>query len=74
MQIAANYTRLREKIPDHVTIVLAGKTRSVEEIVEVINAGATDLGENYVQEAKKLYQVIGKQAEWHFIGYLQKTR
>jgi len=32
MQIAANYTRLREEISNHVTIVLAGKTRSAEEI------------------------------------------
>jgi len=77
MQIAANYTRLREEIPDHVTIVLAGKTRSVEEIVEVIDAGATDLGENYVQEAEQMYAHLAEKARtvrWHMIGHLQTNK
>ena len=47
MQIAASYIRLREEIPDHVTVVVAAKTRSIEEVMEVIDAGATDIGENY---------------------------
>ena len=42
MSIAENYRKLREDVPDHVTIVLAGKTRTAEEIVEAIEAGATD--------------------------------
>jgi len=77
MQIAANYTRLRENIPDHVTIVLAGKTRSVQEIVEVIDAGATDLGENYVQEAEQMYGLLAEKAKavrWHMIGHLQTNK
>jgi pyridoxal phosphate enzyme (YggS family) len=53
------------------------KTRSAAEITTAINAGITDIGENYLQEA------ISKQAElstqpkcWHFIGPIQtnKTR
>jgi len=77
MSLAANYIRLREKIPDHVTIVLAGKTRSVEEIVEVIDAGATDLGENYVQEAEQMYTLLAENAtrvRWHMIGHLQTNK
>ena len=53
MQIAANYIRLREEIPPHVTTIVAVKARSVEEVIEVIDAGATDMGENYVQEASR---------------------
>ena len=34
MGIAENYRKLREDVPDHVTIVLAAKTRTAEEIVE----------------------------------------
>jgi len=52
--ITENYQNKRQEIPDYVTIVLAGKTKSAEEIKEVIEAGATDIGENYVQEAEKL--------------------
>jgi len=77
MTIAANYARLREKIPDHVTIVVAAKTRSVEDIVEVIDAGATDLGENYVQEAEEMRDRLADKAKtvrWHMIGYLQTNK
>ena len=77
MQIAANYTRLREEIPDHVTIVLAGKTRSAEEMEEVIDAGATDLGENYVQEAEQMRGRLAEKANrvrWHMIGHLQTNK
>jgi len=77
MQIAANYIKLRADIPDHVTIVLAGKTRSVEEITAVIDAGATDLGENYVQEAQRMRSHLAEKAagvRWHMIGHLQTNK
>ena len=35
------------------TIVLACKTRTPDEILAAIDAGATDLGQNYVQEAER---------------------
>ena len=60
MRIAENYQRIREEISDNVTIILAGKTRTPEEIEEAIEAGATDIGENYVQEAEKMYDSLGK--------------
>lgn len=77
MSIAENYQRVREEIPDNVTIVLAGKTRTLEEIEEVIEAGATDIGENYVQEAEAMYDSLGEKAKkvrWHMIGHLQKNK
>jgi len=77
MQIGANYTRLREEIPDHVTIVLAAKTRSAKDIVEVIDAGATDIGENYVQEAEQMRDRLAEKAQairWHMIGHLQTNK
>src|SRR6056297_2261391 len=77
MGITSNYQKLREEIPDHVTIVLAGKTKSAEEIKEVIDAGATDIGENYVQEGETIRQELGEKANrvrWHMIGHLQKNK
>ena len=41
------------------TIVLAAKTRTSEEVEEAIAAGATDIGENYVQEAEAMFQALG---------------
>jgi len=77
MDITKNYQRIRKEIPDNVTIVLAGKTRTREEIEEVIEAGVTDIGENYVQEAEKMYDSLGeerKKIRWHMIGHLQKNK
>jgi pyridoxal phosphate enzyme (YggS family) len=77
MSIAKNYRKLREEIPDNVTIVLAGKTRTAEEIVEAIEAGATDIGENYVQEGAAMHEALGARAKdvtWHMIGHLQTNK
>jgi len=32
------------------------------------------VGENYVQEAQKTFEVIGRKVKWHFIGYFQKNK
>ena len=77
MQIGANYTRLREEIPDHVTIVVAAKTRSVEELAGVIDAGATEIGENYVQEAAQMRDRLAEKAQaakWHMIGHRRRRK
>lgn len=77
MSIRENYAGIRKEIPDYVTIVIAGKTKSPGEIREVIDAGAGDLGENYVQEAVKMYDALGekvRQVKWHMIGYLQTNK
>ncbi len=77
MSIAQRYQKIRKEIPDEVTIVLAGKTRTREEIEEVIEAGATEIGENYVQEAERMHSSLGEKAgeiTWHMIGSLQKNK
>ena len=42
-----------QTIPDHVTLVAATKGRSAEEIMGLIDAGISHIGENYVQQAKE---------------------
>ncbi len=77
MGIKENYQRLREEVPRYVKIVLAAKTRSVDEIKEAILAGAEIIGENYVQEAERVYKELrdlAQRIEWHFIGHLQKNK
>jgi len=77
MSISTNYAKLREEIPDYVTIVVSCKTRTAEEIEEVIDTGATDIGENYVQEAGQIYSALRKKAanlRWHMIGHLQTNK
>ena len=77
MSISANYARIRQEIPDDVTVVVSGKARTVEEIAEAVDAGATDIGENYVQEAGQMYSSLRKKAakvRWHMIGHLQTNK
>jgi len=72
--IKSRYRKIRESIPDHVTIVAAVKTRTAEEIREAIDAGIQIMGENYVQEAQRMIDVLGQQAKWHMIGHLQRNK
>jgi len=77
MSIAENYARLREEIPDDVTVVLSGKMRTPKQIEEAIDAGVTDIGQNYVQEAGQMYSALQKKAakvRWHMIGHLQSNK
>ena len=39
MSITENYQKIRESIPEHVTIVVAAKQRTPNEVIEVIKAG-----------------------------------
>jgi pyridoxal phosphate enzyme (YggS family) len=77
MSVSKNYARIRREIADNVTIVVSCKTRTAEEISEIIEAGATDIGENYVQEAGQLYSALKEDAakvRWHMIGSLQTNK
>jgi pyridoxal phosphate enzyme (YggS family) len=65
--------------PDEIKIVAVSKTVSLEKIIEAVNAGASILGENRVQEAKGKITELKTQKtdlkpEWHLIGSLQKNK
>ncbi|MDD5089574.1 MAG: YggS family pyridoxal phosphate-dependent enzyme [Candidatus Wallbacteria bacterium] len=71
------FVKIRSELSPEVGIVVAVKTRSSEEIREVIDAGASDVGENYVQEAEKARSTLGDRnlsVRWHLIGPLQKNK
>ncbi len=77
MSIRENYAKLRAEIPDTVTIVAAAKTRTADEVRQLIDAGATDIGQNYVQEAEAVRAQLGPAAgnvRWHLIGHLQTNK
>ncbi len=65
------------KIED-VTIMAATKGRRVTEIVEAVEAGISDVGENYVQELldkkSELDQAGYSDIRWHAIGHLQRNK
>ena len=72
--IKENITKILEELPEGVRLVGAAKTRSPEEILEAVEAGLEIIGENYVQEADRAFQVIGNKVRWHMIGYLQRNK
>jgi pyridoxal phosphate enzyme (YggS family) len=60
----------------NVTIVAVSKTHPADAVRAARDAGLTDFGENYVQEALAKITAVGPGATWHFIGGIQanKTR
>jgi pyridoxal phosphate enzyme (YggS family) len=60
--------------PKEVKLVAVSKTVDPARIREAIEAGASMLGENYVQEAQKKIEMIGRPVAWHFIGHLQSNK
>jgi pyridoxal phosphate enzyme (YggS family) len=72
--IREDVKRLLRELPEGVTLLAAAKERSAEEISEAIRAGITVIGENYVQEALRVYKEVEEKAQWHFIGHLQMNK
>ncbi|MBV9241495.1 MAG: alanine racemase, partial [Acidobacteria bacterium] len=58
-----------------IKLVAVTKTHPVEVVREAIDAGATALGENKVQEAEsKIVELRRDGGEWHLIGHLQSNK
>lgn len=57
-----------------VKLVVVTKTVGVDRIREAVDAGASILGENRVQEAKEKIEKLGPMASWHLIGHLQTNK
>ena len=82
--IKENLLEVRERIekaalnvgrdPEEIKLVGVSKTVETDRINEAIEAGITILGENYVQEAQKKIEEIGRPVSWHFIGHLQSNK
>ncbi len=72
--IEQNIRQILSELPNGVELVAAAKTRSPEEILRAVQAGVRNVGENYVQEAERAYQVVGNRAKWHLIGHLQRNK
>jgi len=60
--------------PAEIKLVAVSKTVEAARVKEAIEAGVSILGENYVQEAQKKIEEIGKPVAWHFVGHLQSNK
>jgi len=60
---------------DSIQLIAVSKTVPVEVVKEAIEAGVTNLGENYIQEAReKINTLASFPVTWHFIGHLQSNK
>jgi PLP dependent protein len=61
---------------EDVTLVVVTKGQPAEKIMEVVEAGADTLGENYPEETILKIDQIGKRIDpaWHMIGHLQSRK
>jgi pyridoxal phosphate enzyme (YggS family) len=68
-------TRACGRDPETVRLVAVSKTVPTNRVRQAIEAGATILGENYVQEARtKFNDLATYPVSWHFIGHLQSNK
>ena len=72
-RIAAACSRAGRRRSD-VTLVAVSKTFPASAVDEAIAAGATDVGENRVQEARDKKPDVRGTARWHLIGHLQSNK
>lgn len=59
---------------EEVTLIAVSKTKPVEMLQEVYDAGAREFGENKPQELKEKYSQLPSDIKWHMIGHLQTNK
>jgi len=83
--IKENIVSVRERIaeaalrsgrdPRDVKLMAVTKTVDDDRIAEAIAVEGVDIvGENYIQEARRKIEKLGKRIEWHMIGHLQSNK
>lgn len=72
--ISSTLQRVKQDIPDHVTLVAVSKTKPNAMILEAYETGHRVFGENRVQELVEKHEALPKDIEWHLIGHLQRNK
>jgi hypothetical protein len=73
-QIAERYARVRDEVGTAVTVVVATKYVTAEEMGVLAEAGVAVVGENRAQDLEEKHGLYGDAFRWHFIGHLQSNK
>jgi uncharacterized pyridoxal phosphate-containing UPF0001 family protein len=73
-RIRASYARIREEVGPGVTVVVATKYVSSDEMEVLADAGIEVVGENRAQDLAAKHERFGGRFRWHFIGQLQSRK
>ena len=73
-EIAERYGRIRDEVGPDVTVVVATKYVTVDELGALAEAGVEVVGENRAQDLERKHASFGDTFRWHFIGHLQSNK
>ncbi len=65
---------IAEISPFNARLIAVSKTKPVEDILQLYQAGQKIFGENKVQEMVSKCEALPKDIEWHLIGHLQTNK
>jgi pyridoxal phosphate enzyme (YggS family) len=68
------YDRVRGEVGPDVTVVVATKYVSPDEMAVLADAGVEVVGENRLQDLEAKHERYGDRFSWHFIGHLQSRK
>ncbi|MGB6150798.1 MAG: YggS family pyridoxal phosphate-dependent enzyme [Pricia sp.] len=74
MSIKENIQKIKNTLPEHVTLVAVSKTKPESDLQEAYDAGQKILGENKVQEMAGKWENLPQDIEWHMIGHVQRNK
>jgi len=73
-EIGERYARIREEVGSEITVVVATKYVSVDEMAALAEAGVEVVGENRAQDLQTKHARFAETFRWHFIGHLQSNK
>ena len=73
-EIAERYARVCGEVGPAVTVVVATKYVSADEMGALAEAGVAVVGENRAQDLEEKHALYGDAFRWHFIGHLQSNK
>ncbi|MGI9527930.1 MAG: YggS family pyridoxal phosphate-dependent enzyme [Weeksellaceae bacterium] len=74
MSIVDNYNNIKKNLPENVTLIAVSKTKPIEDIRALYDAGHRDFGENKVQEMVDKAAQLPDDIRWHMIGHVQTNK
>ena len=72
--VRGNYERILGEVGESVTVVVATKYVSAEEMETLAEAEIPVVGENRLQDLEAKHARFGDRFRWHFIGHLQSRK
>jgi pyridoxal phosphate enzyme (YggS family) len=73
-ELGERFERIKEEVGPSVTVVVATKYVSVDDLELLADAGIEVVGENRAQDLAAKHARYGDRFRWHFIGHLQSRK